>query len=390
MLIPEAVGFARGAVAAGAFACPGIPTHDRFPLSRRRPLVVSWLPWPSPINLFDPKNAAMKVCFVGLENLPVLAPEYNHHGIGGEQVQQTLLAKALVARGYQVSMVVGDYGRALRRGLLALRHDLQDVSCGCGCPGTSFCSSPLDRNVGGVDAGRCRRLLYELCRDACRLGRDVLRHGRGLVHRLACDVDADPEKLLIRYTRDKKLYEYGLRRADSVLSQHAGQQRALLENYGLTSVVADMLAGSPDRQLDRDQRDLEILWVDNPFPDRKRPELAIELARRMPFRHIHMVGGPGSGFSDLYSEIEFAAKRLSNLTFCGRVPYHDVGDLYDRTKIFVNTSHTEGEGFPNSFLQPWRRGVPVISFFDPTHLSSAKAWVPRPSPSMRWLALPTA
>jgi hypothetical protein len=30
----------------------------------------------------------MKVCFVGLENPPVLAREYNHHGIGGEQVQQ--------------------------------------------------------------------------------------------------------------------------------------------------------------------------------------------------------------------------------------------------------------------------------------------------------------
>jgi hypothetical protein len=54
----------------------------------------------------------MKVCFTGLGNLPVLAPEYNHHGIGGEQVQQTLLAKALAARGYQVSMVVGDYGQS--------------------------------------------------------------------------------------------------------------------------------------------------------------------------------------------------------------------------------------------------------------------------------------
>jgi hypothetical protein len=96
------------------------------------------------------------------------------------------------------------------------------------------------------------------------------------------------------------------------------------------------------------------------------PRLAIELARRMPSRRIHMVGGPQPGYSDLYSKIESAAKSLPNLTFCGRVPYHDVGDLYDRAKIFVNTSDTEG--FPNSFLQSWRRGVPVISFFDPDGL----------------------
>ena len=31
----------------------------------------------------------MKVCFVGFENLPVLAREYNHHGNGGAQLQQT-------------------------------------------------------------------------------------------------------------------------------------------------------------------------------------------------------------------------------------------------------------------------------------------------------------
>src|SRR5687768_17852854 len=54
----------------------------------------------------------MKICFVGLDNLPVLAPEYREHYIGGESVQQTLLARALARRGHQVTMVVGDYGQA--------------------------------------------------------------------------------------------------------------------------------------------------------------------------------------------------------------------------------------------------------------------------------------
>src|SRR5262245_51300056 len=53
----------------------------------------------------------MKICLVGLYNLPVLAPEYQHGAVGGEPVQQTLLARALAARGYDVSMVVADHGQ---------------------------------------------------------------------------------------------------------------------------------------------------------------------------------------------------------------------------------------------------------------------------------------
>jgi O-antigen ligase len=84
--------------------------------------------------------------------------------------------------------------------------------------------------------------------------------------------------LLIQYTQDKKLYEYGLRRADIVLCQHAGQQRALVENYEVTSVVADPLVDPSGRQLNREKRDLEILWVSNLLAF-KRSEVAIELAR---------------------------------------------------------------------------------------------------------------
>src|SRR3954465_7631523 len=37
----------------------------------------------------------LRICFVGLPNLAVLAPQFDRSGASGEPVQQTLLAKAL-------------------------------------------------------------------------------------------------------------------------------------------------------------------------------------------------------------------------------------------------------------------------------------------------------
>ena len=51
------------------------------------------------------------LCLVGLDNLPVLAPEFRGHAVGGESVQQTLLGRALVRRGHEVSMVTADCGQ---------------------------------------------------------------------------------------------------------------------------------------------------------------------------------------------------------------------------------------------------------------------------------------
>ena len=294
-----------------------------------------------------------------------MAREYNQHGIGGEQVQQTLIAKALKERGFDISMAVADYGQpdaTVWDGITTCKAYRPDA----GLPVIRFIHprwtgiwSALKRADADVYYTSCAGMMVGLMALFCRL------HGRGLVFRLAHDTDADPAKLLIRYRRDKWLYAYGLRRAHAVLSQHAVQQSALVENYGVTSSVANMLVDPPATEFDLSRRDVEILWVNN-LRDFKRPDLALELARRVTRRQVHMVGGPQPGFQALYETTQREAAALPNMTFHGRVPYHDVGDFYDRARVFVNTSDTEG--FPNSYLQSWRRGVPVVAFFDPDGL----------------------
>jgi glycosyltransferase involved in cell wall biosynthesis len=124
-----------------------------------------------------------------------------------------------------------------------------------------------------------------------------------------------------------------------------------------------MLVENPSRFIPSQERDIDVLWVNN-IRQFKRPDLALDLAERMPEVSFHLVGGPNE--PELYEQIKRRAEALRNVTFHGPVPYRQVGDFYDRCRVFFNTSDVEG--FPNSYLQAWVRGRPVVAFFDPDGL----------------------
>ena len=319
-------------------------------------------PRPMPAARTTARRALPRVCFVGLENLPVLSRAYNQHGIGGEQVQHTLLARALARRGWQVSMVVADYGQADSARVDGITlHKAHPLSGGVPVlrfvhPRLTGLWSALRRADADVYYLSCASMQLGMAAAFTRL------HSRRLVFRLASDTDCEPDRLLIRHARDRWLYEWGLRRADVVLAQSEHQARRLKSNYGLDSRLAAMLVDPAQQVRTFDARDIDVLWVSNLRP-LKRPELALELARRLPGLRVHLVGGPLPGHEDLYAQIQAQAQALPQVRFHGRVPYHDVNALYERARVFVNTS--EIEGFPNAYLQAWRRGTPSVAFFDP-------------------------
>ena len=301
----------------------------------------------------------MKICFVGLDNLPVLAREYREHSIGGEAVQQTLLARAFARRGHDVSMVVGDYGQPDGAQWESIRT-YKAYPADAGIPVLRFIH-PRWTGLWSALARADADVYYTSCA-GMQVGQMALfcrRHGKRLVFRAASDSDCDPDRLLVRFARDRWLYAYGLRRADAILVQSAWQAAAMARNYRLPSLQAGMLVEkSPPAPL----RDIDVLWLGN-IRRVKRPDRMIELAALLPRETVHMAGGPLPGEEPLYDEIRDAAAGLSNVRFHGRLPYWEANELYGRASLLVNTSDVEG--FPNSYLQAWIRGVPVVTLIDP-------------------------
>jgi glycosyltransferase involved in cell wall biosynthesis len=313
-------------------------------------------------------NAKPSVCFVGLANLCVLAPEYASRGAAGEQVQHTLIAKALARRGYRVSMVTADYGQpdgAAWDGVVTYKA----FAPSAGLPLLRFIHprwtglwAALKRANADVYYTSCAGGLVGQVAMFCRAQR------RGFIYRVASDADCDRRRTLVKssiYLREQKMYEYGLRRADVILAQTEHQRHLLRANYGANSELARMIVEFGNAQVPFEERHIEALWVSNLRP-LKRPDILFDLASRLAALRFHMAGGVVPGLESYFEEIKHEAARLPNLTFHGSKPYGEVGRLYEGARVFVNTSDTEG--FPNTYLQAWASGTPVVAFFDPDGL----------------------
>jgi len=305
------------------------------------------------------------LCFVGPGNLPALAREYGHLRVGGMEMQQVLLARTLAKEGYDVSMVVADHGQpdgASWDGITTWRTYARDA----GLPIVRFIH-PRWTSVWSA-LKRADADIYYVSGAGMLLGLVALfarRYHRKLVFRVASTLDCDPATLCVEHLRDRKLYEYGLRHADVVLAQTGEQQAMLKRAYGRECTVAPPLAHAGGSGRDFDERDVDVFWVGNLRP-LKRPQLFVDLARRLPTLRFAMAGGPYPGAEAFFEEIRRTAASIPNLHFHGWVAPDELHTLYARARVLAGTSETEG--FPNIYLQAWSHGMPVVAYLDPDAL----------------------
>lgn len=304
-------------------------------------------------------NRLPTVCFVAPDAFPVLSGDTDVPTIGGAEVQQVIVAKELVKRGYTVSMICRDFGQPDEvevHGITVFRtYRLDD-----GLPIVRFVWPRListwrclERADADIYYQRTASMLTGVVAEFC------LRNGKKSVFAAAGNPDFEPRTSRIQYARDRWIYEYGLRHVDQILAQNKEQERLCLANFGRRSTLVPNCYPLPESRQKGTGR--YVLWVST-IRKLKRPELFLDLAQALPQFRFRMIGGPVPDEAPLYEAIRKRARTISNLEFLGFVPYAQVENHFDDASIFVNTS--ESEGFPNSFLQSWARGVPTVSFID--------------------------
>ena len=187
------------------------------------------------------------------------------------------------------------------------------------------------------------------------------RKGRKSIYSGASDVDFLPGHEDIRFTRDKKLFEWGVRRVDRIVTQNDVQQKQLFDNYGIEGAVIPSCYVPPAGA--RADAAGYVLWTASVRPS-KRAELALEIARRLPNYRFVIIGGPDPDrkSQQYYASLVEAATALPNVEMKGFVPFAQAEGWFNGARLVLNTSLYEG--FPNTFLQAWSRGVPTLAFID--------------------------
>lgn len=167
----------------------------------------------------------------------------------------------------------------------------------------------------------------------------------------------------IIFALNNKLMDYyrntGMEKVDLTFSQNDFQKAQLNQNFSLNS--HRMISGHPipSTTISTSQRfkNKTILWCAN-FGTHKRPELFIELAKKMQHTTLKfiMVGG----HSDRAYVNDLLKNKPDNLITTGHLSFSEALNYFDEASIFVNTSVSEG--FSNTYIQAWLRSVPVTVF----------------------------
>jgi glycosyltransferase involved in cell wall biosynthesis len=303
---------------------------------------------------------SLGVCIVLPTIYPVLANVKSLRFVGGAELRHTLVAKALARAGAQVSVIALDHGQSEGE----MIDGVQVIKCHTprgGLPIVRAVYPRLAKIWGALKRADADIYLQPGASYLTSVVADFARRrGRKSVFAGASDTDFLPNQLLIRYARDRWLYQRGIARVHGILTQTVKQRELCLLAYGRDAVV---IANGYELPYTLPvNRGEYILWVGNLRPC-KRPDRLFEIARNLPEQRFRMIGGAMAGETSYYESILGQVAQIRNLEFFGFVPHEEAERHFDQAKLLLNTS--DFEGFPNTFLQAWARGVPTVSFFDP-------------------------
>lgn len=298
----------------------------------------------------------MRWCFFspGFRAIDVLGGDTR--STGGAEAQIAYLAAALAQMGHEVGLIYGD-GKDLRS-----QRTVAGVTC--------LNVSPSWRDLLSIAAFWRAINLFSPDLLYARLPSDFLwlmglyarsRKGTRFLYALASPLHCAPWTAY-DYNRwfHAPLHAIGLWSAHVIAIQH-DQQAALVGprlRRRLAS-VPNLVQSVSDNPRPYDATAYDAIWVALIRPE-KGLERFVALAESLPDLRFAVAGGfdPIVG-AKLCTQLKQRMRASTNLTFLGPQRAERIRALLRESKVLVNTS--PAEGFPNTMLEAWSVGTPVVS-----------------------------
>lgn len=315
----------------------------------------------------------MRICFVAHFAYGAIKGGRSGH-VGGVEHQTSMMARWLAAKGHTVSVVVWNEGQQPEEVVEGIRI-ISLCSRSAGLPILRF-FYPRWTSLLNALANADADVYYQNCAEYVT-GQVALwcnRNNKAFVYSIASDPDCDPKLPTLKSFRERVLYRYGLSRAHRIIVQTEFQRKMLESGFSLDAVPIGMPCKGPDEsefqivQSAKNTNEFRVVWVGR-FDRIKRVELFLNIAKANPNITFDLVGGMDQD-KEYASEILSLARGIPNLVIHGVLPRDKVQQIYQKASVLCCTSIIEG--FPNTFLEAWSFGLPIISTVDPDKLIQIK------------------
>lgn len=273
---------------------------------------------------------------------------------GGAEAQVAYLAAALARKGHEVSLIYGEGEATLATEVIA------GVTCVDAVP--TWQPSALASFWQTLRKLAPNVIYARLPSDFLWMIRLYSRQaGAKFIYALASPMHCNPWTAY-DYNRwfHAPVFALGLHGADVIVVQHEHQVPLMSPSLQRrTAHVPNLVRFFGDQPRPIEQTRYDAVWIGMIRPE-KQLERFLDLAAALPELQFAVVGGFDSQHhAKGRAELEQRMLSLPNLTFLGPQQAEAIQMMLTLSKVLVNTS--PAEGFPNTMLEAWSLGVPVVA-----------------------------
>jgi glycosyltransferase involved in cell wall biosynthesis len=290
----------------------------------------------------------IKVCFVAPKAYPIFNPAIGNY-FGGAEVDLYYLATELAKDvNFDVSFIVADYGQ----------NDVEVIENVTVIKSLNFSKnmlssllrtwSALKKADADIFFLKCASPGVPVVTAFCKL------HRRIFLYRLASVLESDGTYIK-QHPVLGRLFAASLRRAAMIFAQNSTDKENLAKTLSISSRM--LPNGHPLPPMRHQPKDM-IIWVGRDDPV-KKPERFLDLARAFPNERFTLICQTLNNDAH-YKNLVEQAGNIANLEFLRHVPFNRIDSYFQRAKVLVNTS--DSEGFPNTFIQACKAGAAILSF----------------------------